>query len=75
MIKCGTKVASCVGKCRGDIASSSCISCLGGSYQRCKACIGMGVSLQQGTFNLTKSTLKLCRGFCVQFDFTACMYT
>ena len=47
-LKCGTKVATCAAKCYKKIASLSCISCLGGSYQQCKDCVGLEVALQQG---------------------------
>ena len=42
-------MAECAAQC-SSIASSSCISCLGGSYQQCKGCFKREEAVLQSNF-------------------------
>ena len=42
-------MAECAAQC-SSIASSSCISCLGGSYQQCKGCFRRQEAVQQSHY-------------------------
>lgn len=47
-LKCAGVVAKCLAKCAADIASESCISCIGNSYNGCKDCFSFATIVDQG---------------------------
>ena len=58
-MKCAEKVARCAAECSDSLGSTSCIICLGGSYQQCKGCFKREEAILQSNNMLGESSVVL----------------